>query len=439
MVRFLLAFTALAFTALAQTAPYNFNEAKIPPYTLPDPLTLSNGLKVTDSKTWLEKRRPELLTLFADQVYGHGPAESAPLRASEVFTDRKALNGKAIRKQVTLYFTEDNAGPQMHVLLYLPAAAKSPSPVFVALSFNGNHTVDKDPGIAANEVWLRDPNDISGSPNRKWVHLLPDDRTRGQFAANWQVEKLLDRGYGLAVVYYYDIEPDFVGGMQYGVRPLLVRDPDSWSALGAWAWGLSRTVDWLFTDRAVDQRRIALMGHSRLGKAALWAAAQDPRFALVVSNESGKGGASLLKRGYGETTDHLNTAFPHWFGPNYKQYTGHPEKLPVDGHELLALIAPRPLYVASAVDDQGSDPKGEFLSAVNAGKVYQLFGKKGLGVTLMPLPDQPVMHDIGYHVRTGKHDVTAFDWDQYLAFADLHWGANQTPKPAPAKPETRRP
>jgi hypothetical protein len=211
--------------------------------------------------------------------------------------------------------------------------------------------------------------------------------------------------------------------MQYGVRPALTSSPEDWSAIGAWAWGLSRALDYLVTNKAIDARHIALIGHSRLGKAALWAAAQDHRFSLVISNESGKGGASLLRRGFGETTDHLNSAFPHWFSPVYKQYTGHPENLPVDGNDLLALIAPRPLYVASAAEDLGSDPRGEFLAAVNASRVYQLLGKKGLGNIPMPPVDQPVMHDIGYHIRTGKHDVTAFDWDQYLAFADMHWGA----------------
>jgi hypothetical protein len=206
--------------------------------------------------------------------------------------------------------------------------------------------------------------------------------------------------------------------------------PEQWSAMGAWAWGLSRAVDYLREDPRVDALHIGVVGHSRLGKAALWAAAQDTRFNLVISNESGKGGASLLRRGYGETIDHLNGAFPHWFAPAYKQYTGHPEKLPVDGNELLSLIAPRPLYVASAAEDLGSDPKGEFLSAVNAGRVYALLGRRGLGISQMPAVDQPVMHDIGYHVRSGKHDVTEFDWDQYLAFADMHWHGGVANKPA---------
>lgn len=425
MARIFPAFALACVAVMAQTSRYNYDEKKVPPYVVPDPLTLAGGEKVSDAQSWNEKRRPELMALFANQVYGNTPAGPVTLRFSEVFTDRKALNGKAIRKQVTIYFTADDAGPQMHLLLYLPAAAREPSPVFLGLNFNGNHTVHADPGIFATDVWIKDPAVLNKTPNM--LHIPPDDRTRGSNAANWQVEKLVARGYGLATVYYYDVEPDFVGGMVHGVRPVLTQKPEDWSALGAWAWGLSRAMDYLVTDKAIDPRHIALMGHSRLGKAALWAAAQDHRFSLVISNESGKGGASLLKRGFGETTDHLNGAFPHWFGPAYKQYTGHPENLPVDSNELLALIAPRPLYVASAADDLGSDPRGEFLAAVSASRVYQLLGKRGLGTSQMPPVDvalltQTGVHDVGYHNRTGKHDVTEFDWEQYLNFADMHWG-----------------
>jgi hypothetical protein len=412
----------LCSVSLAQTTSYNYDENKVPGYTIADPLILENGDRVKDSRTWIDRRRRELIAVFENQVYGKTPAERPAPRTGEVVTDRKALGGKAIREQVTVYFSPRIDGPQIHLLLYLPSAAKGPVPVFLGLNFGGNQTVDADPGILTNDVWVRSPDDQT-----KMVRLPPDDRTRGVAASSWQVEKILAAGYGLATAYYYDIEPDFVGGLQYGARSVLP-DPDRWSALGAWAWGLSRAVDFLAAQPGVDPLRIALIGHSRLGKAALWAAAQDERFALVISNESGKGGASLLKRGYGETIDHLNTAFPHWFCANYKQYTGHAEQLPVDGNELLALIAPRPLYVASAEGDQGSDPKGEFLSAANVGRVYALFGKKGLGTDRMPAVNQPIMHDVGYHVRTGKHDVTEFDWDQYLAFADMHWGNGKSGK-----------
>jgi hypothetical protein len=305
--------------------------------------------------------------------------------------------------------------PRMHILIYLPAAAKGRRvPLFLGLNFAGNHTLSPDPGIRLGSVWTRGQKRPAA------------EETRGATASRWPLESILGRGYGIATAYYQEIEPDFDGGIQYGVRPFFFKPGQTapsaagWGAIGAWAWALSRAMDYLETDRDVDADRVIVHGHSRLGKAALWAGAQDRRFAMVVSNDSGEGGAALSRRRFGETVADLNRTFPHWFCANYKQYDGREDALPVDQHMLLALIAPRPLYVASAEEDLWADPRGEFLSLVAAGPVYRLLGKQDLGTDRMPAVNQPIQTTVAYHVRTGKHDITAYDWEQYLTFADQH-------------------
>jgi hypothetical protein len=424
---------ALPLSEAAQSVRPNSKGSDASKIVLPDPLIFQNGKRVHNAEAW-PQRRQEILHQFENQVYGRTPAKRLPLRFTVSSVDPTALGGQAIRKQVTVHFTSKAGGPKMDILLYVPAHSPKPVPVFLALNFAGNHTVDPDPGIKLGEVWTRDPaTEISGLSNElvKHVKRQAPESSRGMAANQWQVEKILARGYALATIYYGDIEPDFDGGIKYGARPLFFRTgqtepaPDEWEALGAWAWGLSRAVDYLKIDSDVDPKKIAVMGFSRLGKAALWAAAQDQRLAVVISNESGKGGASLYRSKAGESVEHLNTAFPHWFCANFHKYTGHDSEVPVDGNLLLALIAPRPLYVASAEQDPFSDPPSEFLAGVDAGRVYELLGKLGLGTDQMPPVEHPIMKTVGYHIRAGKHDVTAYDWDQYLNFADMFLKAPQ--------------
>lgn len=395
-----------ALALFAQQPGANYDEAKVPRYTLPSLLTLATGQPVRDAKTWTSRRRPELFRLLESQMFGRAPAPPARLDFTVAGIDRKALGGKAIRKQVTLTLN----GHPVSVLLYIPAGASSPPPVFLGLNFTGNHTVNADPGILLPRVWTRDH------------HQLPaPESARGASASRWPVEMILARGFALATAYYEEIEPDFDGGIAHGIRAGLPQPaPGEWNAIAAWAWGLSRIVDYLETDHDVDPRRIALVGHSRLGKTALWAAAADTRFGLVVSNDSGEGGAALSRREFGEQVANLNRSFPHWFCANYKRYSGRESEMPFDSHMLLALIAPRPLYVASAQEDLWADPRGEFLAAVAAGPAWQLFGLKGIGTTEMPPVNHPVGDTVRYHVRTGKHDITAYDWEQYLSFAAAH-------------------
>jgi hypothetical protein len=402
------------FRLLAQS-PANYDEAKVPAYTLPDPLVLKSGAAVKEAKTWTAKRRPEILATYEKEVFGKAPARPAKPNYEVVSVDQKALGGKAERKRITLYFggKED---PRMNLLVYLPAGKKKPVPVFLGLSFGGAHMITNDAGVPLADMWVRDP------ATKQWVKRVAEEKTRGGEAPRWQVEKILDVGYGLAVAYYDDIEPDFDGGIKYGVRAQTAVGDGDWGAIAAWAWALRCAMDVLERDREIDAKHVALIGHSRLGKTALWAGAQDTRFSIVISNESGEGGAAISRRKFGEETKDLNTRFPHWFDGNFKKYSDHEDQMPFDSHMLMSLIAPRGLYVASAEEDRWSDPKGEFLGAAEASKVWELLGKKGIGTMTMPSLHQPLGQDVRYHIRAGKHDVTAYDWEQYLKFARDQWG-----------------
>jgi hypothetical protein len=248
------------------------------------------------------------------------------------------------------------------------------------------------------------------------------DPTRAVKSERWPAEEVIARGYALASVYASDVDPDepsFENGVHEFYDAGLRAGPDTWGALAAWAWGASRGMDYLETDAHIDPRGVAVIGHSRGGKAALWAGASDERFVLTVSNDSGEGGAAISRRNHGEGIADLNNQFPHWFSLNYRNYNNAPETLPVDSHELVALMAPRAVYVASASDDDWADPEGEFLAAVNAAPVFGLFGFTGLGTAQWPAPGEHIHGDrVAYHLREGVHDLTLFDWDLYMDFFD---------------------
>jgi len=412
-----LALVIVAATAAAQPQDAQYDEAKVPAYTLPDPLRFADGRGVTSPDEW-RARRSEILGLFEQHVYGRSPGPPQAVRFIVVESSESALAGLATRRQVRVLLDGTENGPAFELLLYVPRAARRPVPAFLGLNFGGNQTVHQDPAIRMSKAWMRDG---AGVVDHRAI-----EGSRGSGAPSWPLVRILERGYALATVYYGDLEPDHESGWRDGVRARIGPGArgrfatDDWGALGAWAWGLRRALDYLETGPDVDGRSVAVIGHSRLGKAALWAGAQDERFAMVVSNDSGEGGAALARRKFGERTEDITGVFPHWFCGRYREYAGKEETLPVDQHQLLALVAPRPLYVASATEDLWADPRGEFLGAKAAERVYRLLGLEGLGVAEPPAPDRPVGGWIGYHLRSGKHALTAYDWEQYLDFADRH-------------------
>ena len=406
--------------AAAPAIPINYDEAKVPPYTLPDPLVAADGTPVRDAADWRARRRPELLELFAREVHGRTPGgRPAGMHWEVTGVERAALGGKAVRKEVTLWFTARRDGPRMHLLLYLPAGARGPVPAFLGYNYYGNASVHADSGITLSTAWMRANAEFGIVGHRA------TERTRGVHAARWDVETVVARGYATVTAYYGDVCEDRPEGLTggagavFGTAELEARRPDEWGAIGMWAWGLSRALDYLEADADVDARRVAVHGHSRLGKAALWAGAQDERFALVIANNSGAGGAALSKRDFGENVARINTSFPFWFARSFRAYNGREVALPVDQHQLVALVAPRPVHVASATEDAWADPKGEFLAVVHAAPVYALFGRAGLRGAAMPGPDEAILGDgLVYHLRTGKHDITPRDWARYLDHAD---------------------
>lgn len=402
-------------TAYSQFKP-NYDESKVPEYKLPDPLRTFTGKKVRKVKKWEKNRKPELLNFFTENVYGKIPGTIDIHSVDVLEVNENALNGKAKRKQVLLHFEGNERELGVNVLLYLPKNVEK-APVFIAYNFYGNHSITKEVDVEISEAWVRD------NPSFGIVHNQLTEQSRGVRTNRWPVEKILEAGYGLATVFYCEVDPDR-NDFTDGIHPFLYEGnrkqpkPEEWGSIAAWAWGLSRVLDYLEDDEDVDASRGIVLGHSRLGKTALWAGVIDERFAGVVSNNSGCGGAALSKRRFGETVWRINKQFPHWFCGNFKNYSKAEENLPVDQHQLISLIAPRPVYIASASEDLWADPKGEFLAALFASPVYELYAKTGLEKTEMPPVNQPIHNTVAYHLREGKHDLTVYDWEQYIKWAN---------------------
>lgn len=361
---------------------------------LPDPLLTSAGKRVTTAAEW-PVRRAELVELFAHQVYGRAPVgrpDDMTITVTEAASG--VMDGAADRRQLRLAWKGPGGDGGMNVVLFVPTKREKPVGCFLL-------------------ICNRPPDNI--------------DPTREKKSPFWPAEAMIARGYAIAAFHNADIDPDKHDGFKDGVHgvfdaPGKPRADDAWATIAAWAWGASRAVDALIEQPGIDAKRIAVVGHSRGGKTALWCGAQDERVALTISNNSGCTGAAITRGKEGERVAKINSSFPHWFTTTYKQWNERENDMPFDQHQLIASIAPRLVYVASATEDTWADPKAEFRACVEAAPVWSLFEQRGFPVTTFPKPESP-LHDgrIGYHLRTGKHDLTEYDWLRYADFADRHW------------------
>lgn len=371
----------------------NYDEAKVPIYKLPDPLISFGGKKITNRSDWELFRRPEILKSFEENIYGRMPVGFDSIRYVVTHQERSAMNGRARLKEIRINIFRNKKSVHLDLVLFVPNAAKKKYPVFLLINNRGKENTD---------------------PSRK---------SKSEF---WPAESAINSGFAIAAFHVSDMAPDNKDTYMKGVLqlyPELLSAADGMKAIGAWAWGASRVMDYFETDADIDAGKVAVVGHSRGGKASLWAAAEDRRFAICISNCSGNTGVALARRQFGERIARINESFPYWFADNYKKYNNREELLPVDQHMLVALIAPRPVYATNASKDLWADPTGTFLSLKNAEKVYALYGKSSALPANPPVINHPVNNSVmGYHNREGEHNLTLYDWKNFLHFAKLQYG-----------------
>jgi hypothetical protein len=398
--------------------PPNYDESKVPQYTLTSPLAGPDGKRIESADQW-SKQQEYLVKILATHEYGFAPQELPGMEAKKVESGIEH-EGTVRREQWEVTLTRNDRSVVIDLLLYLPAD-KPAVGCFVGLNFRGNHTVTKAPEVRLPKGWV--PNDTGAVENRA------GEEGRGESIARWPIAQIVgERHFAVATAYCGDIDPDFDDGFTNGVHslyPEFIPDdahPDRWGTISAWAWGMSRMVDALEKHPELKSKPFLAIGHSRLGKTALWAGAQDSRMAIVYSNNSGCGGAALSKRAYGESVARINQVFPHWFCRNFRQYNDREESLPIDQHLLIAAIAPRPVYISSATEDQWADPLGEYLSGWYAGPAYELLGHQGLPSAKLPEASRSVGSRVGYHLRVGKHDILLEDWNHFADFASRWLG-----------------
>ncbi len=395
MTKFLYIWVVILIAGCSGLMTEEFQEDDVPKYVLP-PLVPAYVKNV--KSYWLNERRAEVLEMFQTQMFGKVPKER--LKIKSLLVDKgQVFEGTAERRQYELTLSNKNGELKIHLLVYRPFRKTTKRPFFLALNFRGNHTIDSDPMIR--------------------VHPDKEDEERGSRQSFWEVRNLTDQGIGLATAYYGDIDPDYDDDFKNGIHALFPNETmgeSNFASIAAWAYGLSHLNDFLRNQFFVEKEKIVVMGHSRLGKTALYTSAIDTRFYGAISNNSGCGGAALSKREFGETLKDINTKFPHWFNRKFKSFNGRESELPFDQHMLLALSAPRKLYIASASKDAWADPKGEFLATKEASKLYKAFDSNSFEKLEFPKAGSVIHRNIGYHLRGGNHEVTKFDWNQFINY-----------------------
>jgi hypothetical protein len=399
--------------------PPNYDESKASNYTLVSVLSGPDGKRIESKDQWPAQRR-YLVELFATEEYGFAPKDPVSIR-TEVFDDAPAVLGGELqanirRRQIAVYLEREGRSVRVDLALWSPKD-RSNAPCFLGLNFRGNQSTCDDPKIKLTSSWCDNRN--PGVQNNKAT-----ESSRANQSERWPIAQIVAEGFAVATAHYSDIDPDYDDGFENGVHGLFPehrideKNPSRWGSLAAWAWGLSRLADVLEKLDGIDPKGLMVVGHSRLGKTALWAGANDQRFQLVVSNNSGCGGAALSKRVYGESVARINTSFPHWFNRNFRKYNDREETMAFDQHQLIAAIAPRSVYIASASNDKWADPLGELLSGYHASEAFAMLGLKGLEDKELPAVQTPIgQGSIGYHLRQGEHDILLYDWQQFMAFA----------------------
>jgi hypothetical protein len=383
---------------------------------MPSPVVMRDGTKITTKADWESKRRPELKELFQTYMYGRFPAKPEKWTAKVLFEDAKAFGGKGTLREVEITFGPPE-WPKIYLLVAVPNG-KTPAPCFVGPNFQGNHCLVADERVRITPDWC-----YANTPGV--VKNKATAEGRGKVLDVWPFEQALEKGYAVATFYNGDIQPDR-HTVREGMRATIpMREGgdrgDETATIMFWAWGVHRCVDYLVTDRSIDAKRIAVVGHSRLGKTALLAGALDERIAVVIPHQSGCGGAgpSRSKNPKAETVKRITTSFPHWFCGYFSAFGDDPTKIPFDQNCLVALCAPRPVLMTNAEEDQWANPSGQFDVLSAAAPAYELYNvEKPVVAAKMPEPGKLSAERLGYFIRAGKHSMGRSDWKVYIEFCD---------------------